>query len=336
MSTSPPFNEEAIIELVRQVAGPAPAGVDVGLGDDAAVLQVGGLQIAVTTDLMVEGVHFDLSFCSPADVGHRVMAANLSDLAAMGAKPAWGFWSLALAPKPRREVVEPLARGLVDLGREHGLALVGGDTTAAPQMAVNLCLMGLLEGARPLLRSGARAGDAVCVTGPLGGSAGGLAWLAQGGNPSEPTADRAVQAYLRPRPRVAVGRALALSGRVTAMMDLSDGLASDLARLAKASGLGARVEADLIPLPNQLPTLAERLGADPLRWALSGGEDFELLFTCSPEDVPLLTEAAARAEDGTQVSQVGRMVPESGTFLQSGEGLADIAFTGYDHFPPER
>lgn len=334
MSQQPPFNEEAIIALIREIAGPAASPVEQGLGDDAAVLAVGGERIAVTTDLMVEGVHFDLSFCSPRDVGRRVMAANLSDLAAMGALPAWGFWSLALAPPPSREVVEPLARGLVELGREHGLTLVGGDTTAAPQMAVNLCLMGLMGEAKPCLRSGARAGDAVCVTGPLGASAAGLAWLSGGRDASDPAVASACAAYLDPRPRVAAGRALALSGRVTAMMDLSDGLASDLARLAQASGLGARVWARAVPLGPGLPGLAAALEADPLDWALRGGEDFELLFTCDPADLPILTKAASGADHEVQVTQVGVMTPETGTFLQGEQGLADIGFTGYDHFSP--
>lgn len=326
------LSEEEIISLVASLAGGAGGDLAVGIGDDCAVL--GGAQagLVVTTDLLVEGVHFDLGLMSPADVGHRAMAANLSDLAAMGANPAWGFLSLGLPPRPQASLVAELVGSLVDQGRTHGLKLAGGDTVRAPQVVINLCLLGTMGNLAPLLRAGGRLGDAVCVTGALGGSAAGLAWLQAGRDPADAAAASAVAAHRRPTPRMAAGRALAESGRVHAMMDLSDGLASDLARLARASGLGARVEADLAPVDPAARAVALALGGDALGWALAGGEDFELLFTCDPGAVGLLAELVAEAAGGLAVTQVGRLVPGPGVTLNRQGKEEPISYMGYDHF----
>jgi len=326
------LNEEQVIRLIASLAGEGGRDLAVGIGDDAAVLggTAGGL--VVTTDLLVDGSHFDLGFMEPQAVGWRAMAANLSDLAGMGALPAWGFLSLGLPGAPEPEFVQALVGAMVALGREHGLALAGGDTVRAPQVILNLCLIGRMGKAAPLLRSGGRLGDAVCVTGGLGGSAAGLAWLKAGRDPRQEGADAAVEAFLRPSPRVAAGRALAVSGRVRAMMDLSDGLASDLARLARASGLGARVEAASMPLHPGAGAVAAGLEGDALAWALSGGEDFELLFTCDPGEVGLLAELVAEADGGLGVTQVGRLVKGPGVLLSSQGGEQDITMGGWDHF----
>lgn len=337
---SPPqaasLTEEEVVRLIRSLAGEGGTGLLVGIGDDAAVLAVGGSQVVVTTDVMVEGVHFNLDWTTPYDLGRRVMAANLSDLAAMGALPRWGFLSLGLPPRPQGDFLEGLMRGMVDLGRAHGLTLAGGDTVRSAQLFLNLCLLGLADPCRPALRSGARDGDAVCVTGGLGGSAAGLAWLAAGRDPADPFAAPALEAFLRPTPRVAAGRALAESGRVHAMMDLSDGLATDLFRLCRASHLGARVEAHAVPVEPAVAALAAELGVDPMEWALTGGEDFELLFTCSPGDVTLLSELAAEAEHGLAVGRVGTVERSVGVVLRGPDGEeTEISLKGFDHFREE-
>lgn len=330
--TPPHLSEEDIISLVASLAGGAGGELAVGIGDDCAVL--GGAQagLVVTTDLLVEGVHFDLGLMSPADVGHRAMAANLSDLAAMGSQPAWGFLSLGLPAGPRASFVEELVGSMVNQGRAFGLKLAGGDTVKAPQVLLNLCLLGTMGNLAPLLRSGGRLGDAVCVTGVLGGSAAGLAWLQAGLDPADPAAAPAVAAHRRPVPRVEAGRALAASGRVHAMMDLSDGIASDLARLARASGLGARVEAESVPVDPSARAVASALGGDALNWALAGGEDFELMFTCDPGEAPLLAELVAEAAGGLAVTQVGRLIPGPGVTLSRGGKEEPIGYMGYDHF----
>eukprot|EP01022_Parablepharisma_sp_SALTPOND_P020573 TRINITY_DN37834_c0_g1_i1.p7 TRINITY_DN37834_c0_g1~~TRINITY_DN37834_c0_g1_i1.p7 ORF type:complete len:341 (-),score=152.98 TRINITY_DN37834_c0_g1_i1:2798-3820(-) len=326
------LSEEQIIRLIASLVGEGGKDLAVGIGDDAAVLggATGGL--VVTTDLLVDGSHFDLGFMKPEAVGWRAMAANLSDLAGMGALPAWGFLSLGLPEAPAPEFVQALVGSMVALGREHGLALAGGDTVRAPQVILNLCLIGRMGKIAPLLRSGGRLGDAVCVTGGLGGSAAGRAWLQAGRDPDQDGAAAAAAAFLRPRPRLAAGRSLAESGRVHAMMDLSDGLASDLARLARASALGARVEAAAVPVHPGAEAVAKELGGDALAWALSGGEDFELLFTCDPGEVGLLSELVAEAAGGLAVTRVGRLVKGPGVLLSRDGGEQDIAMSGWDHF----
>lgn len=341
MSDSPPdpkalMSEEDIIRLVQSLAGVSKDELWVGIGDDAAVLNLGGRGFCVTTDLLVEGVHFDLSYAGPHDLGWKAMAANLSDLAAMGARPRWGLLSLGLPPRPQRRLVESILGGVMEMCRRHDLTLVGGDTVRSPQIVINLCLIGAVETKAPALRSGARPGDAVCVTGPLGSSAAGLAWLKSGGAAGDEQAAWAVAAHLRPEPRVAAGRALAQSERVHAMMDLSDGLASDLARLCAASQVGARVEENLLPLAQGAVGLAASLQADPIQWALTGGEDFELLITCAPGNVELLAELAADSQKGVSLCRVGEITRGRGVVLAKADGSEEeITLKGFDHFREE-
>ncbi|MCB2192922.1 MAG: thiamine-phosphate kinase [Deltaproteobacteria bacterium] len=326
------LSEEEIINLVASLAGGAGGDLAVGIGDDCAVL--GGAQsgLVVTTDLLVQGVHFELELMSPADVGHRSMAANLSDLAAMGANPAYGFLSLGLPAHPQAAFVSQLVGSMVSQGRTYGLKLAGGDTVKSPQVVINLCLLGAMGNLEPLLRSGGRLGDAVCVTGLLGGSGAGLAWLRAGRDPHDPDAADAVAAHCRPVPRLEAGRALAESGRVHAMMDLSDGLASDLPRLARASGLGALLEAERVPVAPAAAVVAEALQGDALGWALAGGEDFELMFTCDPQDVALLTDLVMEEAAGLAVTQVGRLTQGPGVNLKKQGKEEPITYMGYDHF----
>lgn len=328
------LSEEDVIRLVQSLSGGTGSpGLSVGIGDDAAVLQHPGGRLVVTTDLLVEGVHFDLAYTSAYDLGWRALAANLSDIAAMGALPRWSFLSLGLSGPPEEDFVASLVRGMADLAGPQGLVLAGGDTVKAPQVIVNLCLIGDAAGVEPLLRTGARPGQAVCVTGSLGASAAGLAWLGRGGARDDPRATAAVAAHLRPTPRLAAGRALATSGRVGAMMDLSDGLASDLARICRASQVGAVVEAAALPISQETRTLAAGLGADPLDWAVKGGEDFELLFTCDPDQVGLLAELVADSSPGLGLTRVGRISDGRGVVLDLPDGSArDITLGGYDHF----
>lgn len=331
-----PNNEEEIVRLIASLAGEASDELRVGIGDDCAVLSLGAQTWCVTTDLLVEGVHFDRSFITPYDLGRRAMAANLSDLAAMGADPRWGFLSLGIGPEPISELLEGVIRGVSGMGHEYGLALAGGDTVRSPALLLNLCLMGRLDKDTAALRTGARQGDAVCVTGSLGASAGGLAWLKTGGPASDPVALDLVEAHLRPRPRVLAGRALCQSKRIHAMIDISDGLGTDLARLCQASQAGAEVAAAKLPVHPDAPGVAAHLGQDALEWALSGGEDFELLFTCDPSDVELLTSLADEAEPGLTVHQVGSITKGPGVTLIDPLGDSrEISFMGYDHFRPK-
>ena len=334
-AASPPtlLGEEDIIRLISSYTGGGSGELELGIGDDAAVLRLGDGLWCVTTDLLVEGVHFDLSYMTPLELGRRAMAANLSDLAAMGALPGFGFLSLGMPQKPTRSLAEGLVRGLTGLGQEHGLVLAGGDTVRAPALTLNLCLMGSCQGYKPCLRSGAKKGDAICLTGPLGASRAGLAWLQEGRDPKDPTAAGAVKAHVDPVPRVEPGRLLAQSGRVRAMMDVSDGLAIDLARLCRASSLGAKLNAAQVPVSPAAQAVAESMGADALDWALTGGEDFELLFTCDPQDVALLDRVLREECPGVCLYTPGRMTAGKGVKLLDEDGCEkEIGYSGFDHF----
>lgn len=267
--------EAWVVETARALFPPgAPGG---GIGDDAAVLPLGNV---VTMDTMVEGVHWDARL-SPADVGWKLVAVNVSDIGAMGGRPRWATLSLTLPRPLDRDWVGAFYEGLAEALAAYGVALVGGDTTRGPVRVAALTVGGTVS--RPVLRSGARPGDELWVTGELGRSA--QAFLR-----SECRAE-ALAWFRRPRPPVAFGAALAEAGLATAMMDLSDGLAADLHRMCAASGCGALVEPDSLPTTG---TLAE---------AVAFGEDFELLFTAAAGEDVAICSLAEKFE--TRVSKVG-------------------------------
>ena len=278
------------------------ARVPVGPGDDCAVLAPGRGAQCITTDAVVEDVHFTRAAFSPADIGHKALAVNLSDLAAMGARPRWFVCALALPRDyPRRELLG-IARGMSALAREHGIALVGGNFTSARELSLTLTVAGELPpGARPLLRSGGRPGDVLYVSGTLGGARLGLAQLQQGRQRSP-----AILRQKRPEPRVRLGQ-LAL-GKASAGMDLSDGLAQDLGHLARASGTGAELDLRLLPL-----TRAVRAALGP-EGALAGGEDYELLLAVPPGRAAAFERACLRAEE--PVTRVGRLLPGPAGHIQ--------------------
>ncbi len=248
----------------------------------AAVLAAGATLI--TTDTMVEGIDFDLSYCDGFDLGWKVTAINVSDIAAMGGRPSRAVATLALPASTPVEVVEEVGRGLAAAAREWDLSVVGGDVSSAPSITIGMTVLG--SATTPITRRGARPGDVIHLTGSVGGSWGGLRVLQRG------LGDRApglVRRHLRPRARVEEGALLAVSG-ARAMIDVSDGLAIDLARLMRASGTGCRVDPASVPVDPDLPVLVGLdLARDDtlLRSAILGGEDFELLAAVPPDaDAP--------------------------------------------------
>jgi thiamine-monophosphate kinase len=232
------------------------------------------------------------------------------------------------------EEIEAFYEGALALGAEHMVTVVGGDTSASPgPWFVNVTVLGEV-GSRPLLRSGARPGDVVAVTGTLGRAAAGLAVLdrprAPGGVPAEELAE-VTTAHLRPRPRVAEGRWLGAAEGVTAMIDLSDGLATDLGHIATESGVGARVEALRLPLSSSTLAVARELGHDPLAWATGGGEDYELLLTCPPDALAPLQRGLADAI-GTPLTMIGEIMAEPGLTFLDARGRTRPATSGWEHF----
>ena len=295
------------------------ADVVLGIGDDAALLAPPpGRQLVVTADTLNDGVHFPRG-TSPADVGWKALAVNLSDLASMGAEPAWCTLSLSL-PQSDPAWIEGFLDGFLDLAGQHGIALVGGDTTRGP-LSIAVTAMGLVEPGRALRRDGARVGDEVWVTGTLGDAAGGLALLDR-----EPVS--ALRARLdRPTPRVAAGRALA--GIATACVDVSDGLLADLGHVCARSHVAAHLDVDALPAS---AALREAFGeADRIALQASGGDDYELCFT-APADAGADIDAVS-AQLGLRFTRIGRIVAGEGVHPVDAKSQPwSSPRRGYDHF----
>ena len=295
------------------------ADVVLGIGDDAALLAPPpGRQLVVTADTLNDGVHFPRG-TSPADVGWKALAVNLSDLASMGAEPAWCTLSLSL-PQSDPAWIEGFLDGFLDLAGQHGIALVGGDTTRGP-LSIAVTAMGLVEPGRALRRDGARVGDEVWVTGTLGDAAGGLALLDR-----EPVP--ALRARLdRPTPRVAAGRALA--GIATACVDVSDGLLADLGHVCARSHVAAHLDVDALPAS---AALREAFGeADRIALQASGGDDYELCFT-APADAGA-DIGAVSAQLGLRITRIGRIVAGEGVHPVDAKSQPwSSPRRGYDHF----
>jgi len=331
------LGERALIERVRRRPGLPAEGVLVGIGDDTAVCTWPGGELLLTTDTLVEDVHFRRSTATLRDVGAKALAVNLSDVAAMGGEPRYILLALAVPPTCPVSDVDDFYTGLGEMAARHGVALVGGDTCASPdRIVVTVALVGRVEGS-PLRRSGARPGDAIVVTGSLGAAAAGLALLERG--PLEPPADvpaEVIDAVLRahrvPTPRVAEGRLIRASGLATAMIDLSDGLATDLGHIAAESGVGAEDRLATLPIGEATRRVAWALGEEPTAWAVSGGEDYELLFTTRPGETASLVARLTR-ETGTPASVIGEIRPASeGVRFVDGAGRPIPVRPGFDHF----
>ena len=300
------------------------AGTRLGIGDDGAVLDALAHPI-VTTDALVENVHFRRDWTTALDLGAKAMAVNLSDLAAMGARPVAAFISLALPPDCDSEWIGELYRGMESLAARYQFTIAGGDMTAAPLVLISVTLVGdLMPEAlgQPVLRNGARLGDAVCVTGTLGDSAAGLALL----QAPDVALDEAARAYLlkrhhQPMPRLELMRDLLVSNRgaIHAALDLSDGLVGDALHIARASGVTIEIDAERLPISDSCQAAARALDQSALDWALSGGEDYELCLCVEPE---------ARLE----LRQIGRVVAGSGQVRVFENGKRRESGTGWRHF----
>ena len=275
--------EFELIDHIRGHFTEVPQGV-VGIGDDCAIIEGEGEEWLFSTDLVVEGVHFLRTKSSPEDVGWKSAAVNLSDIAAMGGEPAATFLSIALPKDAQGEWAERFVEGYAAISHHYGVPLLGGDTTSSLRdVAINVGVLGKAPKGTSLLRSGARVGDTIFVTGPLGDSGAGLKVLL-GDIPTDDTTAYLTTKHNRPTPRIAEAIALRKTGKVGAMMDISDGIASDLRHILRASGVGAWVELRSLPLSPQLRTICEREGWSATELATSAGEDYELLLT-APEEI---------------------------------------------------
>lgn len=298
-----------------------PDSTLLGPGDDAALVAAPDGRVAASTDLLVEGVHFRLDWSTPEQVGRKAAAVNMADVAAMGAAPTALLVGLGCPPGTSAEVAEGLAAGLWAEASERGAGVVGGDVVSAPVVLLCVTVLGDLAGRAPVTRAGARPGDVLAVTGRLGWAAGGLAVLTEGGRGHVGQPADLVAAHRVPRPPYAAGPVAAEAG-ASAMIDVSDGLLSDVGHVAAASGVAIEVRSGAVPVARPLLEAASALGVDPLRWVLTGGEDHALAATF-PSDVllPAGWTAIGSVTEGSGVTVDGQRYPGG---------------AGWDHFATGR
>jgi len=318
------LSEFDLIDRYFHRCGDERDDVALGVGDDAALLRVpAGMELVVTLDTLVEGVHF-FPRSDPRSLGHKALAVNLSDLAAMGAEPAWVTLALTL-PQSDAIWLKGFSEGFCSLARDAGVQLVGGDTTHGP-LAISVEAKGLVPAGQALRRSGARPRDLVCVSGRLGDA--GLALSALRDGVAVEDIDYLRECLERPQPRLELGRRL--RGLASAAIDISDGLAADLGHILDASRVGAVIELERLPLSNSVATQVERSGDWTL--PLSGGDDYELCFTMPPERLGEL-ERLAQELELCPITRIGVITDDSGLHIKRPDG-SDYRpdHTGYDHF----
>jgi thiamine-monophosphate kinase len=320
-----PLTEFALIERYFTGCGAARRDVELGVGDDAALLRPAADEdLVAAIDTLVAGVHF-LPDAAAASVGHRALAVNLSDLAAMGARPAWALLALTL-PQPDEPWLKEFARGFNALARAHEVALVGGDTTRGP-LCITVQVLGHVPRDRALRRSGARPGDALFLSGTAGDAAAGLL-LEQGRLAlDEPAAAKALrERFAFPTPRVALGERL--RAHAHACIDVSDGLFADAAKLAAASGCGVEIEFEALPVS---PALVRAVGEERARHlALSGGDDYELCFAVSSADIEALQRAAPPAR--WDYRRIGTLREAPDAVVTRAGSVMQFSHSGFDHF----
>jgi thiamine-monophosphate kinase len=329
MTAGPKSAEDLLLRILRRELsrGPRKSGLLVPIGDDAALWRPRrGYQTILTCDWFLEGTHFLPDRHPPRLVGRKSLARAVSDVAAMGGMPRCFLLSLGLPSARTGRWLEEFARGLADAAEEFGCPAAGGDTTRREDILINMTVVGECRAGRAVLRSGARPGDAVLVTGRLGEAAYGLRLLRETKRPDYD--DRRLGRHLDPAPRLAAGAWLAERRLATAMMDLSDGLSTDLARLCAASGVGARIEAGELPRVR----VAGGEAREELRLALDGGDDYELLFTVAAKKLRRIPRAIA----GTPLTRIGRITAGRKILIERGGFSTELPRRGWDPFRWDR
>ena len=324
------LGEHGLLARILQRLPPAGESVLTGPGDDAAVIAPSrNTRLVVTTDAMVEGVHFSRAYSTPEEIGHRALAVNLSDLAAMGATPRWATLSLVLPAALRVEDVDRLVEGLAALARRYGVSVAGGNITRTDgPLVLDVTAGGEVGPRKWLTRSGARPGDALFVSGTVGAARAGLEMLKAG-------AQGDCARYKAPEPRVRLGVALGRARAVHAAIDLSDGLADGLHRMADASGVGVRVDADLLPIEPAARTWWSDRGVDAVSAAVAGGDDYELLIAVPAKGAAAL-RAATRHAATPPLTRIGAVTKDPHErVIVRGEKEEEIP-RGYEHFVAER
>jgi thiamine-monophosphate kinase len=328
-----PDTEASLIRVIQNLsqrkASPR-SRLALSIGDDTAAFRgsTGSLTL-LSTDALVEGIHFDLHYFSPEDIGWKALAVNLSDIAAMGGNPLYFTTSIAVPPDKPSTWVRKLYRGMLRLASEFQVRLIGGDTCASPQgLFLDVTIIGEVKPSEMVTRKGSRPGDILFVTGELGGSAMGLEMLRRHSRLAKRYPE-AIHRHLRPRPRSLVGRFLASHKFASALIDISDGLSTDLHHLCEQSRVGAVIDAQKIPLPGSATRLAPVLAKTTLDYALNGGEDYELLFTVPAK----LRSRIPPKIDGVAIHEIGWITKEAGGCSIIKQGRTEkVSPGGFDHF----
>lgn len=313
--------EFAFIDIIKQQFE-APGGM-LGIGDDCAVIPSGDSELIYSTDMLVEGVHFLRDAATPENIGWKSLAVNLSDIAAMGGTPIATFLSIALPKDVQGEWAERFIAGYAELSKKFNVPLLGGDTTSSLRdIAINVGVLGRSPLGKSIKRSGAMAGHGIYVTGCLGDSAGGLQAILNNWDKTQEV-EALIRSHIKPTPRIEAGQALMNTGLVGAMMDISDGIASDLRHVLKDSGVGADVWLDRIPVSHNLKWACNKYGYSPYVLAAGGGEDYELLFT-APADIEGLVDFP--------IYQIGEILPGDSLIWRCNGQTLDFDVMGFSHF----
>ncbi len=340
--------ERDLIAKIQRLAGASikDPSVLVGIGDDCAVVAPSpDRYLIITTDTLVESIHFDLDYFDPWHLGRKTAAVNLSDAGAMGGNPRWAFLNLAVRPGLTDRFWDSFSKGLLSRLSEYGVSLVGGDTVSAPdRLSLSLTLIGEVIKGKWLSRGRAQPDDLIYCSGNLGEAAAGLELLRKykkkrspfrgrkgAHGISRPVLKRLVSRHLDPEPRVTLGQALAANGMVQTAIDVSDGIATDLAHICKNSRVGAEVWAREMPVSRALKRTSGILGMLPLNLALTGGEDFELLWTVSQKNESEVRKIAAKIL-GHRPFRIGKIVQGNRVILKTSQGAKDITYQGYEHY----
>ena len=333
------LGERALIDAIRARAGAPPAWMPVGIGDDAAVVKPerGALEI-LTTDAVVEGIHFDRRVSTPYDIGWKALAVNLSDIAAMGGTPRLALLSLGLPGGMPAADVHALLDGFFALAAEARLTLAGGNITRSPgPLFVDVTVSGFARPRHVLTRGGARAGDALYVTGQIGAAAAALGFTKEGKDTKDTKDTKetkemedCLRRHRRPEPRIRVGALLGRNRAASACMDLSDGLADGVRQIAEASGVGAIVDGAALPIPAAARDWFRRAGLDPIAAATAGGDDYELLFAV-PRRARGRLATVVRQGRGVAITRIGELTADPGLILLN-NGVREQLPHGFVHF----
>jgi thiamine-monophosphate kinase len=329
-------SESAIISRLKSLAG-ASEEVPVGIGDDAAVIRTtGGRDLIACCDLMVEGVHFHTEWITPRLLGRKALAVNLSDVAAMGGVPKFAMMSIALPHKCSSDFVDELFDGVFELADASGVSIIGGDTSASrDSLFIDVSVIGECESGRAVTRRGAKIGDTIYVSGSLGASALGLSLLEDGFRLADlkdrrDARQQAILKHLAPEPHLKLGRAIGEARLATSMIDISDGLSTDLCHVLNESDLGAVIHSGAIPIAECVRSITSAApNFDPLRLAVNSGEEYELLFTARPEDQQSVAKLSIAC--GVEITAIGEIVERKGLQLEREGALESVQPAGYEH-----